>query len=171
MANKSKTYLLPYLQDYIDLKFIKKIEDTYIFYNGEYKFCMKYEFSGKKDFTDYEEELMTNEYFVEAIDISKTQVLYVFDFPEELFPVVELFIEGRYSYLPKKEKIKEFLSENFQIDSSHKIFHILDRTTVLRSLMEDKLGVEIPEELDLAEKPDINNEEFNTKTRWVRREI
>lgn len=163
MANMSKTYLLPYLKDYIDLEYLKKLENTYIFYNGEYKFCMQYEFSGKKGFTDYEARLMSNEYFVEAVDISKTQVIYVFDFPEELLPIVEIFIEGRYSYLPEKEKIKRFLSENFRIDASHRIFHILDRTQMLRKMMEDQLGVEIPEELDLADPPDIDSEEFKNK--------
>jgi hypothetical protein len=162
MANKSKTYLLPYMQDYIDLKYLDRLENTYVFYNAEYRFCMMYIFSGKKDFTDYEESLMRNEYFVEAVDVSTTHVLYVFDFPDELYPVVELFIQGRYSYLPKKDKIKEFLSENFQIDDSHKIFHILDRSSELRELMEEMLGVEIDEKQDLAEKPDIINEEFNT---------
>jgi hypothetical protein len=163
MANKSKTYFLPYMQDYIKLKFIRRIENTYMFFNGEYKFCIEYEFSGKKAFVDYEAALMGNEYFVEALDISKTHVLYVFELPEELYPVVELFIEGKYSYLPEKDKIKGFLAENFQIAPSHKIFHILDRTSELRRLMEDKLGVEIPEELDLTDPPNIENEEFNNK--------
>lgn len=161
MANKSKTYLLPYLQDYIDIRFVKKLENTYIFYKQEYKFCMQYEFSGKKEFTDYETELMTNEYFVEAVDISKTQVLYVFDIPEELMPVVELFIEGRYSYLPKKEKIKGFLVDKFHLELSHRIFHILDRSSMLRSAMEETLGVEIDERMDLADPPNIETEEFN----------
>lgn len=161
MANMSKTYLLPYIHDYVPLKFLKQLENTYIFYNKEYKFCMQYEFSGKKEFTDYETALMTNDYFIEAIDISKTQVLYVFDFPEELFEIVELFIEGKYSYLPEKNKIKKFLMDKFHLGLSHRIFHILDRTEELRALMEDTLGVEIDDRLDLADPPDIRTEEFN----------
>lgn len=161
MANKSKTYVLPYMQEFIDLKFLSKLENTYIFYNKEYRFCMQYEFSGKKEFTDYETALMTNEYFVEAIDISKTQVLYVFDFPEKLFPILELFIEGRYSYLPEKEKLKAFLVEKFHIELSHRVLHILDRSSELRALMEDTLGVRINEDVDLADPPDTQTEEFN----------
>ena len=167
----SKTYLLPYLQDYIELKFLDKLENTYIFYEKEYKFCMQYEFSGKKEFTDYETALMTSEYFVEAVDISKTQVLYVFDFPEELLPIVELFIEGRYSYLPKKEKIKEFLRDKFRVEPSHKIFHILDRSEKLRVAMEESLGVMIDKKMDLADPPDIGTEEFNSNKILVREEI
>lgn len=164
MANMSKTYLLPYMHDYLDIKFLDKLEQTYIFYEHEYKFCMQYEFSGKKEFIDYETAIMRNEYFVEALDISKTQVLYVFDFPEELLPVVELFIEGRYSYLPNKEKVKQFLQEKFRLEAGHRIFHILDRSIMLREAMENALGVEIDERMDLADPPDIRTEEFNKQT-------
>lgn len=161
MANKSKTYLLPYMVEFIDLKFINKIVNTYIFYNREYTFCIEYEFSGKKDFVDYEADLMANEYFIESLDTSDTQVLYVFELPAEMYPVIELFIDGKYSYLPYKERIKEFLITHFGIDSSHRIMHILDRSEELRVMLENDLGIKLPPELDLAEKPDLLTEEFN----------
>jgi hypothetical protein len=163
MANKSKTYLLPYMADHIELSFIQRLKNTYILYNGVYQFCMEYEFTGKKVFTDYEASLVRNPLFVEMADIDKEHVVYVFDFPDEMFPIIDLFTKGRYSYLPDKGKIKRFLMANFGVKSDHRIFHILDRTVYLRSALEDTLGVAIPEELDLEDPPDLVNEQLVLK--------
>jgi hypothetical protein len=124
---------------------------------------MEYEFSGKKSFTDYEGELMLNDYYIETIDITNTSVLYVFEIPEPLFKVIELFIDGKYSRLPFKEELKEFLRKHYAVTQNHKIHHILNRSKELRLLIEEDLGVELPIDIDLAEAPDITNEEINFK--------
>ena len=160
MANKSKTYLLPYINDYIDLKFISQLQDTFLFYENDYKICLLYRFNGSKAFLRYEEVLMGNELFYKIIDIHPDKVLYVFDVPEELFKVIELFLDGKYSYLPDKDKIKRFLSINFNIPENHRIFHILDRSDILREQMELRLNTKIPEGLDLSDPPKVDREEF-----------
>jgi hypothetical protein len=124
---------------------------------------MEYEFSGKKSFTDYEGELMLNDYYIKTIDITNTSVLYVFEIPEPLFKVIELFINGKYSRLPFKEELKEFLRKYYAVTQNHKIHHILNRSKELRLLIEEDLGVELPIDIDLAEAPDITNEEINFK--------
>lgn len=161
--NKSKTYLLPYMNDFIPIKFMSKLINTYIFFKEEYKFCLLYEFSGKKNFLSYETILMQNEYYIETLDIDHDKVLYVFDIPEELFPIVDLFLDGKYSYLPNKSKIKQFLVYHFKLRNNNKIFHILDRTELLRKDLEGKLNVKIPEELDLSDPPNKMTEEFKLK--------
>ena len=161
MANKSKTYLLAYINDYIEIKHVRLLQDTYLFYEKEYKICLLFEFSGKKSFVDYETELMSNEYFDKIIDIHPNKVLYVFDIPQELFDIIDLFVDGKYSYLPEKDKLKQFLIENFNIKENHKIFHILDRSDILKEELEKKLQVKIPEGLDLTDPPRIETEEFN----------
>ena len=160
MANKSKTYLLPYVDDYIPIRYTKRLEDTYLFYEQEYKFCLLFKFSGTKEFLKYETELMGNEYFDKTVDIHPDKVLYVFDIPGELYEIIDLFLDGKYSYLPDKDKVKDFLVENFKISRNHRIFHILDRSQILREEMERKLKVTIPEELDLSDRPDIETEQF-----------
>ena len=161
MANKSKTYILPYINDYIPIKYTRLLQDTFLFYEKEYKICLLYKFSGKRFFLDYETELMSNEYFDKTIDIHPDKVLYIFDIPEELFKIIDLFLNGKYSYLPNKDKIKEFLMDNFNIKEDHKIFHILDRSSILREALEKNLKVKIPEDLDLTDPPKIETEEFN----------
>jgi hypothetical protein len=162
MSNKSKTYLLPYMAEFIEIKFVHRLLDTYILHNDVYQFCMKYEFSGKKSFTDYEASLTKNPYFTEMVDISKEEVLYVFDFPDEMYPVIDLFSKGRYSYLPERGRIKRFLIKHFKVDPTHRIFHILDRTEHLRSALEDSLGVKIPKDLDLEDPPNLEEEQIIT---------
>lgn len=160
MANKSKTYLLPYIGDYIPIDYTDRLEDTYLFFEKEYKICLLYDFKGSRAFLNYETTLMENEYFCKVLDIHPGKVLYVFDVPDELFKVIDLFLDGKYSYLPDKDKIKQFLMKNFKISDNHRIFHILDRSQDLRDEMEKELKVTIPEGLDLAEPPRIETEEF-----------
>jgi hypothetical protein len=161
MANKSKTYLLPYMAEYIEVKFLTRLVNTYAFMNGEYKFCLLYDFSAKKVFMDYEESLTKNPYYVDSVDVSKEQVVYIFDYPEAMIPIVNQFMDGKYSYLPDKDTVKRYLMTNFGITTSHRIFHILDRTEYLRSKIEESLGLDpIPEHLDLEDPPDKDSEEI-----------
>lgn len=161
MANKSKTYLLPYMASYIDIKFLSRLNNTYAIMNDEFKFCLRYDFSAKKVFMDYEESLTKNPYYVDAVDVTKEEVIYIFDYPEAVIPIVKLFMEGKYSYLPDKDIIKRYLMQHFGIQTSHRIFHILDRTVYLRSKIEESLGLDpIPEHLDLEDPPNKDIEEL-----------
>lgn len=159
-VNKSKTYILPYMQEYINLKFINNIINTYLFYNGEYKFCILYKFSGKKAFLNYEDELMSNPYFIKTIDVQNDKVLYVFEIPEDLFKAIELFMDGKYSRLPDKNKIKNFLTLHFGISEQHVIFHVLDRSEHLKKHLEENLNIVITDDLDLSDPPNVDTEEF-----------
>lgn len=162
-TNKSKTYFLPYMNEYIPIKHVSSILNTYLFYKEEYKFCILYKFSGKKSFLDYETELMTNEYYIETLDVDHDKVLYVFDVPSDMFAVIDLFLEGKYSYLPNKDKIKQFLKYHYKLPRNHRIFHILNRTEILKKDLEEDLGVTIPEGLDLSDPPNKMTEEFKLK--------
>ena len=160
VSNKSKTYLLPFFNEYVPIKYPRKLINTFLFYENEYKFCLLYEFSGKRDFIKYESELCGSEFYYKTVDITD-KVLYVFDIPEDLYEIIDLFLSGKYSYLPNKDMIKEFIIDNFGVSANHRIFHILDRSEQLRDEMERKLNTRIPKNLDLSEAPDIKKEEFN----------
>ena len=75
--NKSKTYFLPYIDEFIKIKFVDRLKNTYVFLNDEYKICLLYEYSAKKDIAEYENELETNEYYNRTIDVDKKTELYV----------------------------------------------------------------------------------------------
>ena len=93
ITNKSKTYLLPYINDFIPLKFVSSILNTYVFYKGEYRFCILYKFSGKKVFLDFEQELENNDHFIETLDVEHDKVLYVFDVPDELYNIFVNYLQ------------------------------------------------------------------------------
>lgn len=162
-SNKSKTYILPYMAKYLNVKFVDKIIDTFCFYEDGYNFCLLYEFSGKRSFIDYEDELKNNELFVDSIDIGRDKVLYIFDYPDEIFDLLNLFFDGKYSYLPDIEIIKKFLTFHFKLRKNHRIFHILDRSELLRQSLEKELDIKIPLTLDLADPPDKETEVFKLR--------
>ena len=158
--NKSKTYLLAYFSKYIPIKFIKQINNTYLFFNNDYNFCLRYEYSGKKEFTEYEKELESNEYYKLTIDINKKEVLYVFNIPDDLYSTVDLFISGKYSSLPDKEFLINFLIKNFDLKIEDKIIKIINRDLELKIKIEEELNIKIPEGVDLSSVPDLDDENF-----------
>lgn len=131
-----------------------------MFFNNEYRICLRYTFSGKKEFTEYESELEKNEYYDRTVDISKTEVLYVFHIPDELYEIIDLFLSGKYSYLPEKDTLIEYLEDNFGLNEDSKIIQIINRDERLKEQIEEEIGVKIPEGLDLSSVPDVNNENY-----------
>ena len=158
--NKSKTYLLPYIDKYIKIKFINKLKNTYVFLNDEYKICLRYEYSGKKEFTDYEKELENNEYYDRTIDINKQEVLYAFNVPIELLEAIDLFLSGKISYMPEKEVMISFLVKNFDLKQDSELIKIINRDESYKRKLELELNVNIPNGLDLTSIPDVENENF-----------
>lgn len=158
--NKSKTYLLPYIDEFIKIKFVDRLKNTYVFLNDEYKICLLYEYSAKKGFSDYEKELEENEYYNKTIDIDKKTVLYVFDIPLEIVDCVDLFLSGKISYMPRREIMISFLVKNFNIKQDNDLIKIIKRDPNYKIKLESELNVKIPEGLDLTSSPDIEDETF-----------
>ena len=154
--NKSKTYLLPYIDKYIKIKFINKLKNTYVFLNDEYRICLRYEYSGKKEF----KELENNEYYDRTIDINKQEVLYAFNVPIELLEVIDLFLSGKISYMPEKEVMISFLVKNFDLKQDSELIKIINRDESYKRKLELELNVNIPNGLDLTSIPDVENENF-----------
>lgn len=158
--NKSKTYFLPYIDEFIKIKFVDRLKNTYVFLNDEYKICLLYEYSAKKDFAEYENELETNEYYNRTIDVDKKTVLYVFDVPLELMDCLDMFLSGKISYMPKREVMISFLVKNFNVKKDDDLIKIIKRDPKYKEKLELELNVKIPDGLDLTSSPDIENETF-----------
>lgn len=100
--NKSCTYLLPLLSEFVNLnpKYTNYIKNTYIFDNEDnYENCIMvlHEYKARiPEFTKYEFELTKNDLFVDFKDIGN-DVLYIFKFPEEYLHEYKKFKEGKYS--------------------------------------------------------------------------
>lgn len=160
-VNKSKTYLSYYINKYIPIEFHNKLKNTYIAFNDEYYYwCMLYEFSGKLDFTTYEEKLENNPYYVKTIDTDRTHVLYIFSIPEELNDVINLFVSGKYSKLPDRDDLIKYLVRTYNLPLNHDIVKILRKDPKLKERLENELDVIIDDDLDLSDLPDLNSENY-----------
>lgn len=159
--NKSKTYLSYYINKYIPIKFHNKLINTYIAFNNEYYYwCMLYEFSGKLDFTTYEEELEKNPYYIKTIDTDKKHVLYVFSIPEDILDVITLFESGKYSRFPDIDNLIKYLVKVYSLPLNHDIVKILRRDPKYKEQLEEKLGELIDDEMDLSDLPDLDSENY-----------
>lgn len=171
--NKSKTYLLPLLSEFINIntKFISYLENTYLEDNeNKYKDCIYilHDFNFKdKDFTAYEHELINNELYVDSYDIG-SKVLYIFKFPEDYLPEYEFFKESKYSKFGEDAKILilEFWQQVYKNNPNAVIFltkvkNILFKENKLKRELEEQLNIKINDDAELGEFIDINNETFN----------
>jgi hypothetical protein len=95
--NKSKTYLLPLLSEFIpfDFKYFFLLENTFIFDNmNKYQnsiYLLHKIILQNKNFTNYENKLLNNDLFQDLIDIDAEYSLYVFKFPREYLFEYEKF--------------------------------------------------------------------------------
>ena len=175
--NKSKTYLLPLLSELIDIdsKFFHCLRNTYIKDDlNMYEDCIYilHDFSFKNpEFTKYENQLVKNQYFVDLIDISNTQVLYIFRFKEEYLHEYNKFQQGKYSEfgLDAKELILEFYTSIYKnninaVSFLLKVKQILFKDKKLKQKLERELSTEQHKVSidDDAELTDPINEEDET---------
>lgn len=170
---KSKTYLLPLVAQVLPLRqaFIPYIINTFLYREGFDKEGMylhiQQRFNFKNpDFTRYEHELTSSEYFVESVDHGD-DVIYTFLFPEEYEHEYRSFINGKYSEFKDdaKEVIIDFLNTLYRYN--HKAFNflikvrrVLHKDERLRKQWKSK-GVDIPEGSELESIISIEEETFN----------
>lgn len=172
-SNKSKTYLLPLLSEFVDLdkKFWRFIKNTYINIEG-YENCLAilHDFSFRNpDFTAYEHKLINNELFVELIDIDD-KVLYIFKFPEDYMHEYKCFKKGKFSSFgtDAKELILEYYNfvykKNINATSFLlKLNQILFKDQKLKRQIENELNVTLSDDTELSSIPDEKEETFIIK--------
>lgn len=178
MINKSKTYLLPLLSEFVNISvpFINRIENVYIQDNeGRYKNCIYilHNFNHEdEDYMAYEHELVTNELFVESHDIGD-QILYIFTIPLEYLHEYEQYITSNYSKFggDAKEIIIDFWQTLYKKSPSalimlEKVKSILFKETKLKREIEDRLSskdhkVVISNDAELGQVIDLENETFD----------
>jgi hypothetical protein len=148
--NKSKTYLLPLLSEFVTFnkQFLPFLENTYML-DDQHKYdrCLyilhDYDFKNP-EFTKYEHEFTNNELFVDLYDYNEKS-LYVFKFPEEYTKEYNSLLESKYSEFgaDAKELIIEFWSQMYGnnpriIPFIKKIKQILFKEEELRKEREKK---------------------------------
>ena len=172
-VNKSKTYLLPLLFEYLNFNFnyFYSLENTYIFDNeGIYEDCIfvehKFEFS-TPEYAAYESKLIENELFVDLID-NGNNVIYIFRFPEDFLEEYNLYKAGKYSHFGEDAKVMilDFYTNAYKgnlnaISFLIKLKQVLYRDKELRKRLEKELNVKISEESELTDIINTEKETFN----------
>lgn len=162
--NKSRTYLIYYFNQFIPIKFKERLLNTYIMHEGDFFWCMTYNFSGKRDFIEYESELTNSPYFLgtKNHDEKGNDVVYIFKIPDELIDVINLFTEGKYSELPDRDNLIAYILHFYNVTYECDVVGILTKDIGYRQKLEEMLNVNIPPKNELSTAPDLNKETYCT---------
>lgn len=172
--NKSKTYLLPLISEFVDLnpEFYGNIVNTYLFdESGEYENCIfvEMDFNFKiPEFTAFEHTLKESENFLKLYDISDEKVLYIFKFPEDYLNEYNAYKNGKYSEFGEdaQELIFDFFRGVYDnkkevIPFLLKLKQIFGKDEVLREELEKQLKVKISPDAEVSAIMDIKKETIN----------
>lgn len=179
-VNRSKTYLLPLICEYVDIKppYFKYLQNTYLYDSeGKYSNCFFIEHYidfRSPDLTKYEHDLIDNQLYIKSYDLNKNKTVHVFKFPEEYIKEYNHYEKGEYSQfgVDAKELILNFYTHilNGNIKQSEillKLKQILYKEDILRRKLEKELSVlggpkiVLEESAELGEIMDKDNETIN----------
>ena len=162
MKTKSFTYILPMLAYFVDIR-KRNLVNTYVGSKEHPELAnhifLLYKFHGTKEFILYEEKLEQCSIFHSKYDPDTNHVMFVFNVPEDYQDIYDLYLKGKYSEFPQDYKIQIFKYHNIT-DSSHKVAKVLFKHPDLREELEERLGVEIPENQEVSSVPDLKEETY-----------
>jgi len=157
--NKTTNFLLPVLgKSKTELKFETYFVNAFIDDEGKH-ISVLYRFTGTEAFKEFEQTMMSDAKYVTHKDYDTYHVMYIFRIPEKFEMDVFSFKEGRYSLFSKalRQRILKFYGG----EDSAVILQIVRQDKGLKEKLEKHLGVKLPEDAELASKPELKNEIFN----------
>tara|TARA_R110000787_G_scaffold150324_2_gene264213 strand:+ start:4561 stop:5070 length:510 start_codon:yes stop_codon:yes gene_type:complete len=157
------------LNEYVDIR-RKSLINTYIGSQDRpddtNHIFLLFEFSGSKEFIEYEGELTINKLYVDSYDPDKYHVMYIFKVPKKHQNVYDLFKEGKYSEFPQAYKIALFEFHGIK-NPTHRVAQVLFKHPDLREEWENKLNIPIPEDSEVSSVPDLESEIYSNKYKYV----
>ena len=125
--------------------------------NGDkYAIGMLYRFIPSDNYRIFELELMKHPQFLFHYDMDYQTCLFVFRPKEQHLKDMDIIGEGRYSKL--SEKFKQQILQFHKFPSDGEMAQILSRSKIRQQKLELKLGVPIPDDIDLLDKIDFGKE-------------
>lgn len=158
MTNKSKSYILPLFNNYVDIKYIGLVYNTYLFMEGEENnyLIIQYNNENLDDFQQYIDKL--SEYdLVSKIDRSDEYIYVFLEVPEELQNDYDSFVSGRFSNISRKNDIINFLTKNYgavHFKIINRIKQVLYKDRALKEEIEYDLDITLPESSELSSIPE-----------------
>lgn len=176
LTNRSKTYLLPLISDYIEIKnktINNVILNTYIeFDNNEHKNCIfllcDY-LNNNEEYEEFEKSIFMSDLFIKHFEFGN-KVGYLIKFPEYYMREYFLYKKGLYSEYGDDCKLKIIRYWNKILGRStvnvpivKKIKQILYKDPELNAKMRNELKIEIALDQELGEAYNERREKFNFK--------
>lgn len=171
-TNRSKTYLLPLLSDYIEIEnkqINNSILNTYVEINKEEENILLYcEYKdNNEDYEKFEKSIFNSDLFIEKFEYNKN-VAYLLKFPGYYKNEYYLYKKGLYSHFGDDCKLKiirfwnKILGRNYtNIPIIKKIKQILYKDPELNAKMRKELRVTIDLDQELGEAYNEKKEKFN----------
>lgn len=174
--NKSKTYILPLLAQYIPLNytFMKFLWDTYLFIEDEDEkdsppavlyLEVASQFQDLSEYRTIHNSFLINKQFIkyfEQTTFNIAYIYYVFRIPNSFLQDYYLLRKGHYSQIsvPAKDAIRSYLYKFYphKQKSIENIWKILTKDVSLKIELENQLATILPEDVELAEKFNLKNE-------------
>lgn len=163
-VNKSKSYLLPLLNEYVKIEYLHLLENTFINIDG-YLECIALLYKNDSSDDNYIKHLrmlMDNSLLKSTLYMSE-HTLFIFEFPEQFLNEYKYFKLGRYSKFSNdaKKKIIRFFSNNYRYpDIVQEVVHILYKNKLRKERLEEQLGVKLSNDDELASIIDEEEETF-----------
>jgi len=123
------------------------------------KVVLLYRYFPTSYYTEQEARLITHETYIDFNDPNTYSVAYTFHLKEQHYKDVEMFIQGKYSSISDVGKNKIF---NFHSSAESRLKQemkdILTKSDSRKKALEDKLGMKLPDNVDLKSKSDLTKE-------------
>lgn len=156
LPSKTTTFLLPLLnKSKQELKTDSYFVNAFISDNHEY-LCLLYRYTGTNLYKLFEEKILKERLCVKHIEYDKYHVMYLFKIPSEFRKDVEHFLEGKYSKF--SDTLKKQILKFYGGAKENAISQIVNKSPELKKLIEKDLKLILPDNIELASKPIIEQE-------------
>ena len=159
---KSSIFITPMLGGEKKLWFYNQLLiNTFIGIKGELenKIVLLYKWSGDILFHKFQEAVKKFKTFYEMRNIDENHVLIIFNVPKKQKRNFELFKEGKYSKFNKTYKLKILDYHKMNVDNV--IGQILFKTVGRKRVLENKIGMSLPDDAELYSIPEKHVEHFD----------
>lgn len=159
-ATKASQFIMPLLSvndgtTYQHYDFKNTFYNCYISENYRYIYLV-YKFSPTAEYLELESKLIKHSMFIELTDPDPNTVIVKFKLPEEFHKDVVKIMKGKYSEISPTMKSKICIFHSFNVKS--KTYRMLHRDVELRKEMSLEFEYEIPIDIELMTKPELNKE-------------
>ncbi len=159
VPTKTSLFILPVLKkSKTELKYDSYFINAFVDDSSEY-ISLLYRFTGTEIYKNFEQTIMSDPLFIAHKDYDPYHVIYIFKIPKEFQVDIEAFKEGKYSLFSKalRQRILKFHGNEDEAAT----MQIIRQDERLRKQLGHHLGVELPEDAELASKPNLKIEIYN----------